>query len=289
MEHSRNKFNGVDLVGKVFGRLTVVRKIDGKRSQWLCNCECGNERVLKSYMLLNGIYRSCGCLEKENRMNLAKHTRTHGMTNTILYHKYHDAKERCYNPNYYRYDRYGGRGIKMCEEWKNSFESFMEWAYSAGYDDTKNGYEQTLDRIDFNGDYEPNNCRWVNMKEQSRNRSNTVWIEYHGEKTTLAEFIEKNGITYSGFVTRKLKKGKSLDEILYEWNMKHNANSNYMTIEEASKEYDVSTQTIFKWIKNGVLMAEKCANKYFIPNGQIVQRDQDRDKYGRFLKKDVSG
>lgn len=111
-----------------------------------------------------------------SRETIGERSRTHGMSNTRLYSVWRGIKDRCNNPNIEHFDRYGGRGIKVCDEWNNSFESFCKWAFRAGFNPCATGREQSIDRIDCNGDYSPENCRWISMKEQARNRSDTVFI-----------------------------------------------------------------------------------------------------------------
>ena len=214
------KYNKIDFVGYRHGRLTVISKADHGITLYKCGCDCGNEREMTPYYFTR--YLSCGCLEKENRENLGAHNITHRMTETKLYHTWCKMKERCYNPNIEHYNKYGGRGITICDEWRYSFEAFRDWAYSAGYDETLNRKQQSLDRIDVNGNYDPTNCRWISHKEQCRNRTNNVFLPYNGSLITVAEFCEINGITYSSFVSRRLKKGLTSDRIIDDWNKKHN-------------------------------------------------------------------
>lgn len=256
------RYDGIDFTGYRHERLLVIRKADFGRTQWVCKCDCGKEVTFPISRILE--YKSCGCLEKENKKHLSDHTKTHGMTNTILYSKYCGMKERCYNKNYSHYERYGGRGIKMCEEWKNSFESFRDWAYKNGYDESKKWYEQSLDRIDNNGNYEPNNCRWADQKTQGRNKENSVFLNYNGEKINLSEFAERFNISYASFITRNLKRGKKLEEIVEEWNMAYNTPSDYVRMEEACKIYNVCPITMRKMIRKGIVSGVKACNKWFV-------------------------
>lgn len=181
-----------DLLGDRYGRLTVVA-YDGKRKRksttgykhyWLCKCDCGNEKVVEAYSLKTGRISSCGCLCIE------RHTK-HNMRHTRLHEVWHSMKNRCKNPSHVAYSDYGGRGIKVCEEWQD-FIPFMEWALNNGYSD-----ELTIDRIDVNGDYEPTNCRWATMKEQGNNRRNNRRVTYHGISYTISELSDKTNIPYS--------------------------------------------------------------------------------------------
>lgn len=185
-----------DLIGKRFGRLTVIDKkylikSGRKRLYWECVCDCGEKVEARTDSLKRGFVRSCGCLKKEqDRINLtANHS--HKMSRTRLYHTWQQMKRRCNNPNDKSFERYGGRGIKVCEEWEKSFERFMVWALANGYSD-----EKSLDRINNNGNYEPENCRWVTNKEQSRNRRSNIKITYKNKYVTLMELSELTGIPY---------------------------------------------------------------------------------------------
>ena len=212
----------VDFTGMRFGRLTVVSKADKGVCWWNCKCDCGKEKQILASRLVNS--KSCGCLEEENRKRLIEKSKKHGMTNTRLYSVWCGMKDRCTNQKLEHYDRYGGRGVKVCDEWMHSFENFYQWAISAGYDETKTGKEQSIDRIDVNGNYEPKNCRWVTQKEQVRNRSDTLYIEHNGNKITVREFCENYGITYIHFVVRRLAKGITSEQIILDWNAKHPLN-----------------------------------------------------------------
>ena len=176
-----------DLTGKRFGRLTVIGVEDnGKRqTYYACQCDCGNVKVIRADALVGGCTVSCGCKKKEqDRINLtANHS--HKMSGTRLYVIWNGMKGRCNNPNDPRYDRYGGRGISVCEEWNTSFQSFYDWAISNGYSE-----ELTIDRIDNDGNYEPSNCRWSTNKEQCNNRATNINIKIGNATKTLTEWCE---------------------------------------------------------------------------------------------------
>lgn len=220
---------------------------------------------------------------KPSRETIGERSRTHGMTETRLYRTWCGIKDRCYNPNVEHYNRYGGRGIKVCDSWKESFEAFRDWAISAGYDEAKTGREQSLDRINVNGDYEPDNCRWISMKQQARNRSDTVFIETENGITPVREFCEDHGITYEHFVLRHLERGYSLDEIIRIWNFKSGKHDGFYSLDEAALFYSVGTQSILHWIRDGKIKAEKVGRSWYIPHGQEINRREDRNELGQFL------
>lgn len=167
----------VDLTGQKFGRLTVIERAGTSphgKATWTCECDCGSMVVVIGNSLLTGNTRSCGCVHNEasaeNGRNSRDAVRTHGGHKDRLYHVWSDMKRRCENPRFKQFKDYGGRGISVCPEWRNNYEAFREWALLNGYDKTAPVGKCTLDRINVNGNYEPANCRWVDMKAQAQNR-----------------------------------------------------------------------------------------------------------------------
>ena len=184
------KFN--DLTNKKFGRLTAINNVYSKNGnmQWLCKCDCGNIIIVDNQSLKRGITKSCGCLAKE--IATITHTK-HNMSKTRLNSVWDSMKQRCNNPNNSQYRNYGARGIKVCEKWndkQNGFINFYNWAMANGYDENAKFQQCTLDRIDNNGNYEPNNCRWITIKEQSNNRRTNHYITYNNKTHTIAEWSE---------------------------------------------------------------------------------------------------
>lgn len=195
-----------NLEGQTFGRLTAISYFyKNNLIYWKCKCSCGNEKDILGSHLVNNRTTSCGCLHKEIASNVNK---KHGMSNTKLYDKWLSIKFRCYNPKFIEYDRYGGRGIVMCDEWKDNFMSFYNWAISNGYADGL-----TIERKDINGNYCPENCCWIPLKLQARNTSRTVFLEYKGTKKSMAEWAEQYNISYSAF-SQRIKHGWNIEEAL---------------------------------------------------------------------------
>ena len=181
----------LNLTGQRFGKLVVLYKLPTKGprglSLWHCRCDCGNEIDTRGVYLTEGKRRSCGCLHAET-MAKKRSSYSDRRLRTI----FHGMKQRCYNKNYHTYQRYGGRGIFICSEWK-TVEDFREWAYSNGYKDNL-----TIDRIDNDGPYSPENCRWITDKEQKRNTSaNRI---YKGKP--LVVWCEELGLVYNRVKTR---------------------------------------------------------------------------------------
>lgn len=209
-------------IGDKFGHWTVIgdyiKDVNGCHKKYLCECDCVDktQKYVDEQNLKRGLSNSCGCLTKEiTRKNFT----THGLTKTRLYKVWIDMRSRCYNPNVRSYKDYGKKGIKVCPEWKDDFFAFWKWAYQNGYDDSSKYGECTLDRINVEGNYEPTNCRWINAKMQSNNRTSNVIITYNGESHNITQWSEITGIK-SHTIGSRYRKGMPLDDVFYKGNLK---------------------------------------------------------------------
>lgn len=204
-----------DITGKKFGRLVAIKPI-GKTKKgetiWQCACDCGNTHNVIISNLNNGHTTSCGCYKKVCSI-------THADTKTRLYRTWQNMKNRCYNKNTLKYSIYGARGITVCDEWLNDFISFKSWAMGNGYNETL-----TIDRIDVNGNYEPNNCRWSTKKEQSNNTRSNIIIMYNGERKTAQEWAEQLGVSPKTLRKRYYDKMPT-EKILYKGDLRCKKNS----------------------------------------------------------------
>jgi len=196
----------VDILKKRFGKLLVIDFAGKRGTCWLvrCKCDCGKYIITRPYDLLDGKTKSCGCFRKELPSRINK---THGLSSNKIYHVWSNMKQRCYNPNFPGYKHYGGRRIIICDRWKNSFENF--------YNDMSKGYADNLqiERIDNDGNYCPENCRWATYTEQSFNKRSTKIIRLNSISRPLKKWLEHFGISNSTYYGR-IKLGWSIKKAI---------------------------------------------------------------------------
>lgn len=195
----------LDLTNKRFDNLVAIRfdHIFKKHTYWLFKCDCGKEKVIGISNVMSGKVKSCGCL-----LHRPAHNRTHNMINTRLYHIWASMKQRCNNKNCSAFVLYGKRNIKVCDEWEKDFMNFYNWAMANGYRE-----DLTIDRIDVNGNYEPNNCRWTTMLEQNNNKRNVIKIWFKDRYYTLRDIANITNRKIRTLWTN-YKKGNDLTKFL---------------------------------------------------------------------------
>lgn len=199
----------IDMTGYKTGEITVIERAGSKGGQaaWLCKCSCGKTFIQYGSALRSGKLKSCGHIlrDKSERAKIAHKTIArikHGDCAERLYFVWIDIRRRCDSPRDVSYQNYGARGIKVCDEWNSDYLAFKRWAIANGYNPKAKRGECTIDRIDPNGNYSPDNCRWVTMKVQSNNKRNTIKLTYNGVTHSLSEWSDITGIPRSRLYQR---------------------------------------------------------------------------------------
>ena len=197
--------NNDSMLNKTFGILTVLKEAGKSKDRhllYLCKCKCGNEIIVSGRYLRSGKTKSCGCDSKR------KKSEYHNLSNTVIYRRWTDMRERCNNPKNINYKSYGAKGVKVCDEWQSSFMAFYNWSIENGF-----SHDLSIDRIDPFGDYCPENCRWVDSETQSNNKRKSVILELNGERKTLAQWCRLYSVC-PNTIRGRLKNGYSLFDAL---------------------------------------------------------------------------
>ena len=203
----------IDLTNKLFGRLTVIVRMDNDkqgRSRWLCKCDCGNEKIIRGSHLQSGSIKSCGCLKIEKTIERStKHGHKTRKRVTVTYKSWQDMIQRCTNPNYHHYKDYGGRGITVCKRWsgENGFIHFLE-----DMGEAPRGFQ--IERIKNNLGYSKENCEWETPKQQARNKRNNIYITHNGRIQLLIEWSEETDIPYNILWNRIYKLKRTIEKAL---------------------------------------------------------------------------
>lgn len=199
MEYIKGQSNAwIDITGKKYNHLLVLGYLGN--SKWNCKCDCGKEKIIKTTKITTGHTTSCGCIKKTNALK-------HGLTNTKEYHIWNNIKARCSNPNNLGYKNYGGRGIKICKEWEESFENFLKDMGNCPV-----GY--SIERINNNKGYFKDNCKWASSKEQSLNRRSNNVITFNGEQKPLKQFCNELDKNYKKVFARITQLNWSIEDAL---------------------------------------------------------------------------
>ena len=230
--------------GERYGRLTIIREVEPAGSshkrvrRFLCRCDCGNEIICRLPNLKSGTTKSCGCYRKfvsSNRRDC------HHLQNTRIYRIWCGMKRRCYNKHNEHFDRYGGRGIIVCDEWKTDFMNFYDWAMSNGYDD-----KLSIDRINNEGNYEPSNCRWANQKQQIVNSTAAIKCSLGGNIVSLSDIADILGVSFKRIrrIVYMLNNGYDMNEIL----SLSKKDDSFMFAEETDAKKKQVVDLKIKWI-----------------------------------------
>jgi hypothetical protein len=240
----------IDITNQRFGRLTVKEQSTNSihnRVRWVCLCDCGNEIVAIAGSLRNGDTRSCGCLHKETIGQIAF---KHGGSGTPENRAWQNMKTRCLNSNNHAYNDYGGRGISVCPEWRESFETFYK------YMGPRPSPAHTLERNNVNGNYEPGNCRWATRTEQARNKRNTHFVDFNGKRMSLSEVAEITGIGHSTLWDRK-NRGMSSDCIISKAPIRlFKVEGENISVSELAKKHGIKHATINYRLAKGMTIEE---------------------------------
>lgn len=258
----------IDLTNKRYGMLVAKRQVyrenDKHHAFWECKCDCGNLVIVRKDSLESGHAKSCGCMERKKK---------HGYSHTKLYSILQNMKDRCYNPNNHAYSSYGGRGITVCDEWigEHGAENFIKWSYENGYVDGRKRTEQSIDRIDNDKGYSPENCRWTDKDIQNYNKRCTRKVEICGEEKTLLDIHNEYGVPITTLRQRYRKyiNGEiTIEELLLKEKIENKPNQILITVNGEThnlsgweRETGISRKTIANRYRNGARRYEELFKK----------------------------
>lgn len=239
--------------GKRVGRLTLIEKRriplkDGHtQGAWLCHCDCGAEKVIRTYALglKKGKTQSCGCYQREltsKRSSSCDGDSREDSKYFRLYTAWCNMKARCYSKNNDDYQNYGARGIRVCDEWKNNYKAFKQWAIEHDFNYKMSGAEQSIDRINVDGNYEPSNCRWVDSQIQASNKTSNTYIWINGQRYTQQELARKYNMGHKT-ISYRVNHGWSDEEIIGD------AYQNLDKSRQMSTTIEGETKTLIEWAR----------------------------------------
>lgn len=252
------------MIGRRFGRLVVLEEVESSvkgKPRYRCLCDCGNIIEASGNSLRMKKVRSCGCLHHDQ---LIERNTTHGCSKERLYRVWRGMIDRCYDERNESYGHYGGRGIQVCEDWRSSYLVFKEFMISHGYkEDAKRG-ECTIERVDINGNYSPDNCKVISMQEQAWNKTNSHMEEYNGEKKTIAEWALEYNIPYN-LIFKRLQRGWTMHEALNTPKKSaklHEVDGVTHTLKEWAQILGIPWSTLRKKINKGEWTIEYVVHKF---------------------------
>lgn len=241
----------IDLTGQKFGRLTVIERDTSRtgRAYWICKCSCGTVKSICGKNLRNGTATSCGCYNRE-----VWTTKKHGLSHTKVYYTWQGMRGRCFDMKDKRYKNYGGRGITVCDEWRNDFQTFYDYVSKLEHFGEE-GY--TLDRINNDGNYEPGNVRWATIEEQANNKTDNHYVEVNGEQMTLAQIMRITGAAL-GTIQDRIRRGWTSEYLLQPPISKHERAPKFdvgggrqLTVLEIAAETGLAFSSIYRRIQRG--------------------------------------
>lgn len=261
------------LIGKRFEELTVlgISHYKNYAAYMRCKCSCGNETIVYYPNLLRGLTKSCGCRKQRfSKDSLQPHY-------TDLWNIWYAMKRRCYCEQEREFPHYGGRGITVCDEWRNDFQAFYGWAMDNGYAGKRKNNNKflSIDRINVNGNYEPSNCRWATMREQALNKRNNCYVFLNGQELTVKEAAEALNVGYMKLYNALYKNGfnmaKALESVKKEYRVKISFGGCLYSLRELSEKTKIPyrrLRSIYNAHADKKYLETKLQDEYFLKSNQ---------------------